>query len=110
MLLKHSLINLKKQVRNQTNITQRYAQNVSPGRILYVMRVNGINKNIFIVSYMYDTYRNSLYANLVQKVVFCNDYCVNHMRCSCKISVSEACGTFKGVAGQGEKNRHEAVA
>lgn len=63
------LKNLKNQVKNQTDTTQRYVQIASSGRILYVIRVNGINKKgNFIVSYMWDTYRNALYANLIRRL------------------------------------------
>lgn len=63
------LKNLKNQVKNQTDTTQRYVQRASSGRILYVIRVNGINKKgNFIVSYMWDTYRNALYANLIRRL------------------------------------------
>lgn len=60
---------LKNQVKNQTNTTQRYVESTSSCRVLYVLRVNGINKNgAFIVSYMWDTYRNSLATNLMIKL------------------------------------------
>lgn len=62
---------LEKQVKSQTNITQRYVQRASSGRILYVMRVNGINKRgNFVISYMWDTYRNSLYTSLIGRLFY----------------------------------------
>ena len=61
--------NLNKQVKNQTDTTQRYIQKSSSGRILYVIRINGINKKgNFVVSYMWDTYRNSLYTSLINRL------------------------------------------
>ena len=63
------LKNLKKQVKNQTSTTQRYVQKSSSGRILYVIRVNKLNnKRNFVVSYMWDTYKNSLYRNLIVRL------------------------------------------
>ena len=63
------LKNLKKQVKNQTATTQRYVQKSSSGRILYVIRVNKLNnKRNFVVSYMWDTYKNSLYRNLIKRL------------------------------------------
>ena len=60
---------LKNQVKSQTNITERYIQRTSSGRILYVVRVNGINKKgNFILSYMWDTYRNSLVTNFMKRL------------------------------------------
>ncbi|MBW9152304.1 sensor histidine kinase [Clostridium estertheticum] len=60
---------LKKQVKSQTNTTQRYVQSTSSGRILYVMRSTGINKKgNFEISYMWDTYRNSLYTSLIGRL------------------------------------------
>ncbi|HEY5561206.1 MAG TPA: HAMP domain-containing sensor histidine kinase [Clostridiaceae bacterium] len=60
---------LKKQAQNQTSVTQRYIERTGSGRILYVIRVNGINKKgNFIVSYMWDTYRNSLVSAFMKKL------------------------------------------
>lgn len=63
------LKNLKNQAKKQTDLTQRYIQKASLGRILYVIKVNGINKKgNFTISYMWDTYRNSLYTNLIRRL------------------------------------------
>lgn len=59
---------IKNQARNQVNTTQRYIQRTSSGRILYVIRTKGNNKGNFLVSYMWDTYRNALAANLMRRV------------------------------------------
>jgi len=61
---------LEKQAQNQTNITQRYIERTSSGRILYVIRTNGLSKKgNFIVSYMWDTYRNSLVTAFMKKLI-----------------------------------------
>ena len=63
------LKNLINQVSNQSNTTGRYIQGASSGRILYVIRANSINKKgVFVVSYMWDTYRNALSANLIRRL------------------------------------------
>lgn len=60
---------LKKQVKNQTNTTENYVQKSSSSRILYVIRIKGTKeKGNFVVSYMWDTYRNSLYVNLIKRL------------------------------------------
>jgi len=60
---------LKSQAQNQSSNTKRYIQRTDSGRILYILRVNSKNgKENFIVSYMWDTYRNSLSANLLKRV------------------------------------------
>ncbi|MDP4144915.1 MAG: HAMP domain-containing sensor histidine kinase [Bacillota bacterium] len=59
---------LKSQAKNQTNITARYIERTGSGRILYVVRVNGNKKGNFMVSYMWDTYRNSLVSSLVKRI------------------------------------------
>ena len=63
------LKNLKNQAKKQTDLTQRYIQRASSGRILYVIKINGINKKgNFTISYMWDTYRNSLFTNLIRRL------------------------------------------
>lgn len=63
------LKNLKNQVINQSDTTGRYIQKVSSGRILYVIKANSINKKgTFVVSYMWDTYRNDLSADLIRRI------------------------------------------
>lgn len=60
---------LRNQAQNQSSNTKRYIQRTGSGRILYILKVNGKNgKGNFIVSYMWDTYRNSLAANLLKRV------------------------------------------
>lgn len=60
---------LKDQAEKQSSSTKKYAEKVGSSRILYLLRVNGKNrKGNFIVSYMWDTYRNSLAANLLKRV------------------------------------------
>ncbi|MDP4085282.1 MAG: HAMP domain-containing sensor histidine kinase [Bacillota bacterium] len=58
---------ITRQAENQSAVTGRYIQRANSARILYVIRVNGNNGN-FIVSYMWDTYRNSLEKNLMKKL------------------------------------------
>lgn len=60
---------LKTQVKGQSAATRRYIQRTGSGRLLYVIRINKRNKKTnFIVSYMWDTYRNSLAASLMKKI------------------------------------------
>jgi two-component system, OmpR family, sensor histidine kinase CssS len=60
---------LKSQAENQPSNTKKYVEKVGSSRVLYILRVNGKNKKgNFIVSYMWDTYRNSLAANLLKRV------------------------------------------
>jgi two-component system sensor histidine kinase CssS len=60
---------LKSQAEKQSSNNKKYAEKVGSGRILYLLRVNGKNKKgNFIVSYMWDTYRNSLAAGLLKRV------------------------------------------
>lgn len=60
---------LNNQVKNQSNVTQRYTQKTSSGRMLYVIRkIENNKRSSFIVSYMWDTYRNSLAANLIKRI------------------------------------------
>ncbi len=60
---------LKSQAEKQSSNTKKYAEKVNSGRMLYLLRVNGKNKKgNFIVSYMWDTYRNSLAAGLLKRV------------------------------------------
>ncbi|GLC29531.1 sensor histidine kinase [Clostridium omnivorum] len=60
---------LKNQAEAQTVTTKRYVQITGSGRVLYVIRVNNDKKKgNFIVSYMWDTYRNSLSRNLLRKL------------------------------------------
>ncbi|KOA18724.1 sensor histidine kinase CssS [Clostridium homopropionicum DSM 5847] len=60
---------LENQVKNQTDITKRYIQRTNSGRILYVVTINRNNKKgTFLVSYMWDTYRNSLSTALMRKL------------------------------------------
>ncbi|MGY0374673.1 sensor histidine kinase [Clostridium sp. JNZ J1-5] len=60
---------LKNQVKNQTTLTERYAQRVGSKRILYVITINNsTKKGNFVVSYMWDTYRNSLSTALIKKL------------------------------------------
>lgn len=68
-LAKIFLKKLKKQAKVQTSTTQRYIQRADSGRILYVIKINDINKKgNFVISYMWDTYRNSLYTNLIRRL------------------------------------------
>lgn len=60
---------LKNQAENQSSNTKKYVQKVGSSRVLYILRINGKNKKgNFIVSYMWDTYRNSLAADLLKRV------------------------------------------
>lgn len=60
---------LKSQVKKQSAATQRYTQKIGSARLLYVVRINGKNKKSnFMVSYMWDTYRNSLAANMMKRI------------------------------------------
>ena len=60
---------IKNQAKNQTSTTKRYIQKADSGRILYVIKINNVNKKeSFVVSYMWDTYRNSLYTNLFRRL------------------------------------------
>lgn len=60
---------IKNQEKNQTSTTKRYIQKADSGRILYVIKINNVNKKeSFVVSYMWDTYRNSLYTNLFRRL------------------------------------------
>lgn len=62
---------IKNQVQKQTNITERYIERTGSGRILYVVRINSIDKKQnFIVSYMWDTYRNALFTNFTKNLLF----------------------------------------
>ena len=58
----------EKQAGNQSNLTQRYVQKVNSARMLYVIRISG-NGKTFLLSYMWDTYRNSLASNLLKKLI-----------------------------------------
>lgn len=63
------LKNLKKQVNNQDDTTGKYIQRTNSGRLLYVIKANSMNKKgVFVVSYMWDTYRNALSASLIRRV------------------------------------------
>lgn len=60
---------LKTQAESQTESTKKYAQKTNTGRVLYVIRVNNDKKKSnYIVSYMWDTYKNSLSRNLLRKL------------------------------------------
>lgn len=56
------------QAENQSNLTHRYIQKVGSSRLLYVIRLNSNNRN-FLVSFMWDTYRNSLVSSLMKKLL-----------------------------------------
>lgn len=63
---------LKRQVQNQEEQSQRYIQRLSSGRVLYVINIIDSNKKspTIILSYMWDTYRNSLSASLMKRLMF----------------------------------------
>ncbi|MDP4089871.1 MAG: ATP-binding protein, partial [Bacillota bacterium] len=58
---------LKNQVDNQKSTTGEYMQRAATGRVLYVIRIND-KKGNFMVSYMWDTYRNSLAASMMRRL------------------------------------------
>jgi two-component system sensor histidine kinase CssS len=62
---------IRRQVTNQDQQSQRYIQRLGNGRILYVINIIDINKKnpTIVVSYMWDTYRNSLSVNLMKKLI-----------------------------------------
>jgi two-component system sensor histidine kinase CssS len=59
---------VENQADSQTKPTQRYVQRVGTERMLYVIRIGTNNRN-FLLSYMWDTYRNSLVSNLMRKLL-----------------------------------------
>lgn len=59
-----------KQGKSQTNLSKRYVKKIEDKKIFYVItKYNINNKSGFLLSYMWDTYRNNLLKTLLQKLM-----------------------------------------
>ena len=60
-----------KQGKSQRDLSTRYVKQLGDKKIFYVItRYDNKNKSGFLISYMWDTYRNSLLNSLLQKLMF----------------------------------------
>jgi len=61
---------LIKQGKSQSDLSKRYVKQLGDKKIFYVItRYDSKNKSGFLISYMWDTYRNSLLKALLQKLM-----------------------------------------
>lgn len=62
---------INKQGKSQSELSKRYVKQLEDKKIFYVItKYDNKNKSGFLVSYMWDTYRNSLLKELLQKLMF----------------------------------------
>ncbi|QUH19721.1 sensor histidine kinase [Alkaliphilus sp. B6464] len=65
------LYKVRDQIKSQTSDVQRYSGQIGDKKIFYVVAKEKIlNQNIFLVSYMWDSYREDLVQTLLKRLVF----------------------------------------
>lgn len=65
------LYRVRDQIKDQTSDVQRYSEQIGDKKIFYVVaKEKVLNQNIFLVSYMWDSYREDLVQTLLKRLVF----------------------------------------